>query len=122
MASIIQANIVTFKAGGAISKGMAVKMGADNQHVVVCTAKTDKSIGVAQGDASAAEDAIEVAVCGGGAKGKAGGSISAGDLVSPTTDGSLIVTTTAGDRYVGIAMEDASSGDIFSVQMSPGLI
>lgn len=119
MASIVQANIATFKAGSAIALGVAVKMGASKDYVVPCTAKTDKSIGISQGVASAAEDKIEIALVGGGAKAKAGGVVALGDMVAPTTDGSLIVTTTANDRVIGIALEDAVLGDIFSVAVAP---
>ena len=89
MSAISEAKVLTFKAGGVIVKGHAVKIGADNKHVIECTAKTDKHIGIALNDASAAEDNVEVALPGGGAKAKAGGSISAGDLLAPTTDTTL---------------------------------
>lgn len=122
MSAIAQPNVLTFKAGGVIVKGHAVKMGADDQHVVECTAKTDKQIGIAQNDASTAEDKVEVALPGGGSKVKAGGSISAGDLLASTTDGTLIATTTAADRYIAMAMEDMSSGDLGAAHVVAGLI
>lgn len=122
MASYMAPKVLTFKAGGAIKAGCAVKAGADNQHVVECTAATDKSIGIAQNAAASAEDKVEVALPGGGAKAKLGGTVSFGDLLAPTTDGSLIATTTPGDRYVAVAMEDGVVNDIASSQVSVGLI
>lgn len=121
MSAIFKANTLTYKAGGAIPKGAAVKVsGSDGKTVVVCTAKTDKSIGIAQGAASLAGDLIEVAIPGGGAKAKLGGTVAAGDLLAPTTDGSLIVTTTANDRYIGMALEDGVSGDIIATNCVAG--
>ena len=122
MSSHLQPKCLTFKSGGSIAKGTAVKIGADNLHVVVCSAKTDRSIGIAQNDVTGAEQLVEVALPGGGSKAKAGGSVSAGDLVAPTTDGSLITTTGPGDRYIAMALEDAASGDLFATNIVPGLI
>lgn len=118
MAAINQANIMTFKAGSAIALGVAVKFGASRDYVVPCTAKTDKSIGIAQNATSVAEDKVEVALVGGGAKAKSGGVIALGDLLAPTTDGSLIVTTTANDRIIAVALEDAVAGDLVAVQVA----
>ena len=107
-------NVLTFKAGGAIPKGSVVKPGADREHVAKATAATDKSFGLAQNAAAAAEDLVEVALPGGGAKALAGGSISFGDLLAADSNGALVATTTANDRVVAVAMEDAVAGDLFS--------
>ena len=53
--------------------------------------------------------------------GIAGGTISIGDALMPTTAGSLIVITGTGTHYiVGYAEEAAVSGDRFSVRIQPG--
>ncbi len=122
MASIAAPNVLTFNASAAIAKGKAVTVDATGKIVTASNAVTDKSVGVAMVAATTAGDKVEVAMPGGGAKGLAGGSISAGDLLAPTTGGALIATTTATNRYVGIALEDASSGDLFSMMVVPGLI
>ena len=122
MASYMAPKCLTFKAAGAIGEGYAVKAGADNQHVQVSTAKTDKSIGIAQNASVNADDKVEIALNGGGAKAKLGNTVSFGDLLAPTTDGTLIATTTAGDRYLCMALEDGIVGDIIAVHMCPGLI
>lgn len=116
MSSIAQPNLVTFKAGNTgIVEGCVVKPGADNQHVLISASATSKNFGIAQNAAAAAEDKVEVALPGGGAKGLAGGSISFGDLLTSDSAGKLVATTTANDRVVAIALEDAVANDLFSV-------
>lgn len=117
MSSNSYPRIATFKAGGAIKKGMGVKIGADEQHVVKGTAGTDKLIGIAQNDADNAEDPIEVALPGGGAKGLAGGAIAAGDLLTTDSTGALIATTTANNRVVAVAQQDAVLNDLFATEV-----
>jgi translation elongation factor EF-1alpha len=122
MASTITPQIVTLKASGAIAKGSSVKLGSDAQHVTVASAGTDKQIGIAQCAAAAAEDMIEVAVTGGGAKGLSGGTVARGDLLTSNASGALVATTTASDRIVAVAMDAAASGDILPVQVQLGII
>lgn len=117
MSSIKHPNILAFLADGAIAKGKAVKIGSDNKHVVVCAGATDKSIGIAWGSASAAEDTIEVCLHGGGAKGLAQTTIAAGKLVVSHTDGALKPIAASGDRVIGVAMEDAVAGDLFAMDV-----
>jgi hypothetical protein len=122
MASYSQPRIIAFKAAAAMAAFKAVKAGADKEHVAVCSAKTDKSVGISQNAPSAADEIMEVALPGGGGKALIGGSVSFGDLLAPTTDGSLIATTTAGDTYIARAMQDGSSGDVIGVEVVSGLI
>ncbi len=121
MASHTEPRIYVSNADAAIVKGTAVKFGTDFKHVAKCTAASDKSCGIAQNDVSTAEDLVEVARPGGGAKALAGGSINTGDLLTATTDGSLIVGS-AGNRLVAVAMQDALINDIFSVEVALGTI
>lgn len=122
MSSHAKPNALTFIAAGAIGKGKAVTLAADGKTVTQCSSVTDKSIGICLNAPAAIGDRVEVALPGGGAKGLAGGTISAGDLLAPTTDGSLIATVTATNRWVAIAMEDMVSGDLGSVHVTLGLI
>lgn len=115
MASIMTPNVLTFKAGAAIAKGCVVKPGADKDHVLVSAAATSKNFGIAQNAAVAAEDLVEVALPGGGAKGLCGGTISFGDLLTADADGKLVATTTANDKVVAQALEDGVVGDLISV-------
>lgn len=120
MSSYAKPNVLSFKAGGAIPQGSVVKPGADREHVAKATAATDKAVGIAMNAAADAEDKVEVALPGGGAKGLAGDSISFGDLLAADSNGALVATTTGNDRVVGVAMEDAAAGDLFSVHVSLG--
>lgn len=67
-----------------------------------------------------ADEFCEVATVGGGAKGKAAGTISAKDKLISKADGTVI-TAPAGSpgdliAIIGIALEDAALDDIFAVQ------
>lgn len=122
MSSYAKPKVLGFKATAAIAEGKAVTLDSTGKLVTASNAKTDLSVGIAQNAATAVNDYVEVALPGGGAKALAGGSIAAGDLLAPTTGGALITTVTAGDRWIAVAMEAASSGDLFSVHVSAGLI
>jgi len=117
MSSFSRPRIQTFKSDGAIPKGSSVKIGSDANHVVKCTAATDKSIGIAAGSTSGAEESIEIYLPGGGGKGLAQTSISAGMLLVPHTDGSLKPIASANDRVIAMAMEDAVANDLFAVEV-----
>lgn len=113
--------ILVFLADGAIAKGKAVKFGSDDQHVVVCSATTDKAIGVCQNEVTTAGDLVEVAMNGGGAKGLAKAAIAAGDILGVNADGSLQKAAGANDRVIGISMNTASAGDIFGLEIALGM-
>lgn len=118
MASHSESRTLTFKATAAISRGHAVKFGADRMTVTKATAASDLLIGVAQTAPTTAGDLVEVAINGGGAIGLAGGSISAGNKLTVHTDGTLLASTTANDQVVGVAMEDAVAGDLFAMEVA----
>jgi len=122
MASTFAPQIQTFKADAAISKGMVVKFGTDSKHVAKSALATNLNIGVAQSAPTTAEDLVEVALPGGGAKGLAGGSITKGDLLTSDTAGKMVSTTTPGDRVIGVAMDDASADDLFDMFVQLSLI
>ncbi len=121
MSSHSQSRILTFKADGAIAKGKAVKLGSDREHVVVAAGNTDACIGIAQNAVTTAEDLVEVAIPGGGAKGLAKENIAVGKFLVANADGSLEQTNADGDRIIGMAMESAVAGDLFSVEVVAGL-
>jgi hypothetical protein len=110
----------TYEADAAIAKGSAVKFGTSNKRVAVCSATTDFSIGVAQNAAVNAGDLVEVVHLG-GAKGLAKASIVKGNLLGNNADGSIQKVASANDRVIGIAMDDASAADIFSMLVVPGM-
>lgn len=117
MASTSTPKIYAYKAAAAIAKGKAVKVGADSEHVAVCSAATDKSFGIIQNAPTAAEDIAEVALPGGGAKGLAGGTIAVGDRLAPDSNGALVATTTENDNIVAVALDSAVAGDLFDVEV-----
>lgn len=120
MSSTYTPHILTFKADAAISKGMAVKIGTDKDHVAKAAATTDKCIGVAQNAATAAEDKVEVAMPGGGGKVLAKTTFVAGDLLGPNADGTLQKVASASDRYIAMALEDASANDLCAAHIVAG--
>jgi hypothetical protein len=115
MASTLEPVIQTLLADAAISKGMAVKFGTDFKHVAKGAANTDRCIGIAQSAPTAAEDAVEVAFPGGGAKGLLGESVSAGNDLCAHTDGTLVKVNASGDAIIARAMQGGSSGDLIDV-------
>lgn len=111
----------TFYAGATVAANRIVKAGADVTKVIVGAAATDKSIGISDNLGASSGDTLDV-ILDGIALVKAGGTIGMGDIITSDGTGQGIATTTAGNRYIGIAMEDASSGDLFGVRIAPGLI
>jgi hypothetical protein len=122
MSAHLQPNALTLKCDAAIAKGMAVKPGTDRDHVVKSSVATSLSIGLAMNTTTTAEDKVEVALPGGGAKALLVGSVSFGDLLAPDSTGKLVATTTPGDRYIAMAMEDGVAGDLIAVHVVAGLI
>jgi hypothetical protein len=117
MSTYSKPRVSSFKADGAIARGKAVKVGTDKQHVAVCSATTDKAIGIALNTVTTAEDQIEVALPGGGAKGLAQASFTAGQLLVPSTTGDLKKIASANDRIIAMAKQDASAGDLCDVEV-----
>lgn len=109
--------IISFKADGAIPKGSAVKAGSDKDHVAIGAANTDRCVGVAMTAADAAEDQIEVALQGGGAKGLLGEAVSFGNDLVSHTDGTLVKPNAEGDQIVGRAMQDGDAGDVIGMEV-----
>lgn len=107
-------NMETFLADGAISKGMAVKMGTDESHVAKATANTDKAIGLCQNDPTAAEDACEVALPGGGGKGLVDETVSAGAYLVAKSNGKLEKANAAGDHVCAMALQSGVAGDLIN--------
>lgn len=115
MSSHAPANVLTFLADGVISKGMVVKAGSDRKHVAKATAATQKAVGLSMSTTTAAEEAMEVAMPGGGGKALLGGTVSFGDFLASDAAGKLVATTTANDKVIAQAMEDGVANDLISV-------
>lgn len=120
MASYPQPNIYTYKTDSAtISVGMVVKAGSDESHVALASAATDLAVGIAMSPTTAVEDAIEVAMAGGGAKGLLGGPVAFGDLLASDASGKLVATTTANNKVIAQALQAGVANDLISVMVSP---
>lgn len=75
-------------------------------------------IGVLQ-NAPASGEVAEVALQGGGAKLKLGGTVARGDFLKPNAS-SLGIAATAGDKYGARAMASGVSGDVIPVEVVYG--
>jgi hypothetical protein len=122
MASSFAQNMLSFKAGGVITAYTAVKIGSDAQHVQAASAASDKMLGIAQGAATAAEDTVEVAMPGGGAKMKLGGTVAAGDMLTSDASGYGVATTTNADKVIAQAQSAGVSGDVIGVAVIAGIV
>lgn len=120
MSAYLQEKALSYKADGAISRGMAVKIGSDSKHVAKSVLATNKHVGIAISTVTTAEDTIDVAHPGGGAAGLLGGSVSAGDLLTSDTAGKLVATTTANDKIIAQALEDGVENDLIAVNVIVG--
>jgi hypothetical protein len=110
----------TLLAAAAIGANLIVKFTATDT-VGAAAASTDKLVGVSDLGADAAGDRVDV-ILDGIALVKAGGTVAAGDLVTANASGQAVATTTAADRYIGVAMDAGVSGDLIGVRLAPGLI
>lgn len=122
MAGSSTPRMFTFLAAAAQAAYTFVKPGADAKHVAICSAASDKTIGIAQNAPTAADDPVEVALPGGGAKLKLGGTVSFGDMLVPDASGFGVASTSNAARHGAMAMSDGVSGDIIPVEVITGII
>lgn len=104
------------------SKYLAAKLDS-NGKIDIATANTDVLMGVIEEGAQAYSGASVSVQILGTAKMIAGGTISVGARVTPTTAGKVIATTTDKQGSVGIYIGTAAaaSGDIIEVFLTPGV-
>ena len=110
----------TYLADAAITRNHLVKIGSDAVHVAVSAGATDKTLGIAQDQAEAAEDAIQVAVlgaCHGTQIVIAAAAITLGDWVQSNGDGK-VKTLVATGYAIGRALQ-AASGDGDLIEIAP---
>lgn len=117
MASHSTPRIVSFNADGSIAKGKAVKAGSAEGQIAVCSANTDRAVGIIQEEVLGSGSVAEIALQGGGAKALLGEAVSFGNDLVPHTDGSLVKPNASGDQIIARAMEDGDSGDLISVEV-----
>lgn len=119
MSSFSEQKILTFKSSVAtIAKGSVVIAGATKGLVALGSGATQKAIGIAQSAVTAINDLVEVAMPGGGGKAKLGvGGCAFGDYLTCDASGTLVVTTSANDRVMAVAMDAGSAGDLVAVEV-----
>ncbi len=109
--------LLSFKVAAACARGLVVKPGSSREHVAVVSAATDKGIGILQNTTTAANEIAEVALPGGGAIAKLGGTVAFGDMLGFNTGGKLIKVAQASDRVIAMAMEDGVADDLIAVEV-----
>jgi hypothetical protein len=82
--------------------------------VVVCSAITDQAVGIISKGGTAAEAVTEVVIFG-EAKAILGGTVTAGQMVTPHTDSTVVASAGAGCAEFGIALESGVAGDTVNV-------
>lgn len=97
---------------------LCVKFGADVNHVAVCSAITDRPIGICSDEATAAEENINVQLLGSGGKTRlvtAGAAIAIGARVATMASGKVQTAVTT--QYpIGIALTAAAAdGDVIEI-------
>lgn len=117
MSSHSEPRIYAYLGDAAIAKGKAVKLGTDRKHVALGAANTNRCIGVAQNTTTAAEEVVEVALQGGGAKGLLGETVAAGDDLVSHTDGTLVKPNAEGDQIIARAMEGGDANQLIAIEV-----
>jgi len=117
MAFVNEEQLFSIKAGADLSslQHYIVKLGSTEDTIEKSTAASDAILGVLQNKPTSGQMA-SVAV-GGITKVIAGGSVSAGNLVTADSNGKAIATTSGGDHVLGMALQAASTGDIFAIEI-----
>ncbi len=121
MASSSEPRILVFKSDGAIPKGYAVKAGSDKNHVAIGAANTDRCMGIAQNATTGAEQAVEVAMPGGGGKAFVGETVVAGNDLVSGTDGKLMLPNTDGDEVIARCVSGGAASDLVGVEIYMGI-
>jgi carbamoylphosphate synthase large subunit len=111
---------ITAVAGADLSSSQYkfVKMSADNT-VVLCSAATDKPIGVLQNDPKSGQEA-EILISG-GTKVNAGATLTAGSVIGTSATGTAVALTVGTDttKYVvGTVVAGGASGEIITAVIS----
>ncbi len=123
MSSQEKISCVSKEAGADLSalQFTAVKYGSDKA-IVSATSNNEPILGILQNKPSASGQAASVAIAGIGKALVGAGGWSSGDMLTATTGGALIATTTNNHQIVGIADEDANAGDYARVNIRPGQV
>lgn len=99
-----------------------MKFASAANEIGIASAATDLLVGTLNNKPKAGEGA-NITLRSGGVTGKviAGATVSKGDQITTDSAGKAIATTTAADQVLGIAVEDAVSGDLFEYMPSTNI-
>ena len=110
--------ITRFTDAAITTRFLLVKKGSDANHIAVCSAITDRPLGVCTDEAAAAEEPVNVALLGSSKstlKVVAAGALTAGTRVAVTAAGK-VQTAVATQYPIGITLTDAGAdGDIIEI-------
>ena len=122
MASFPTPNYKSFLADADLSsyENCFVKIGTDEKHVNVCDTKGEQAVGVLMNAPSAAGQIAEVAIFGGGALLKLGGTVTAMQQITPNASSVGIIPDAAGQALMAQALDDGVSGDKIAVNITFG--
>lgn len=108
----------SFLADNAITQYAAVKVTTTGVSTCdIATANGDAIIGIAQ-QAAAAGEQVTVRMFG-TSKAVAGGAVTVGNTVTPTTAGALVADSTDTHGIIGRALQTAATNDIFEILIQP---
>ncbi len=119
MATTVTGPTRTFKSTNDLSAKQYFIVKLTSGEVVLAAAATDVLIGVLMNKPKAGENAeVQLINSQGTCKVIAGGTISAGNMLTADSAGKAVATTTTGNYLLGMALKDAVAGDI--VEFLPG--
>jgi len=123
--SIRNPRYVPMLAGAAITPNRLVKMGAADQTAILATGVTAALLGVSVQSVSYATGQTADIVTGGEYDVVAGGTVTRGDKITSDANGAGVTAAPAAgvnNFIVGTALDSAVSGDLFTVQIEPGVM
>ena len=113
--------VKTFVASGDVAAYRLIAADTTDGQVIQAAAGTAKLLGVADRLTTANTNRIDVLLQG-IAEVELGGTVAMGDLITADADGKGVATTTANDRYVGMATQAGAAGDVIGVLIDRGIV
>lgn len=123
--SIRNPRYVPMLAGGAITPNRLLKAGSADQTAILATGVTVSILGVSVANISYASGAVADMVNGGEYEVVAGGTVTRGDKITSDSAGAGVTAAPAtgvNNFIVGTALDSAVAGDLFTVQIEPGVM